>query len=127
MLSLLFGAIGLSFGLLKFISPFKDWYATQIATSGLPHSAYGTGIAGEIITGLLFLLPFTGGVNEKLKRLLLILAHVAFIVIMLSATVVHLIPDVPADALPLKIKPPIIPLLFLAVAVFNFRTIIRAR
>ena len=53
-LSIILGTISVLFGILKFVSPFKDWYAAQIETSGLPQFAYVIGIGGEIIIGLAF-------------------------------------------------------------------------
>jgi hypothetical protein len=118
-ISISLGLISLSFGILKFVNPFKDWYRVQIETSGFPASAYTLGILGEIIIGLLFLLPFIISVDNKQKRLLIILANASLILMMLVATAVHLISEVPANVLPLKIKPPMIPLMFLVIATLN--------
>ena len=117
--SISLGFISIAFGLLKFISPFKDWYAEQIKTSGLPQFMYAPGIIGEIVTGISFLFPFTGYLNEKQSRILLMFANISLIILMIAATAIHLIPDVPARVLPLKIKPPIIPLMFLVATIFN--------
>jgi hypothetical protein len=124
-ISISLGIISLSFGLLKFVNPFKDWYRVQIETSGFPASAYTLGIIGEIIIGLLFLLPFIISLDHKQKRLLLILANASLILMMLVAAVIHLISEVPANVLPLKIKPPIIPLMFLVIAIINLINILR--
>lgn len=101
-LSIFLGLVSLSFGLLKFVDPFKGWYAAQIGASGLPSSFYALGIAGEIITGLAFLVPFILSVRDKQKGFLLILANSSLIFILIAATAVHLIPEVPASVLPLK-------------------------
>jgi len=122
-LSISLGLISLTFGSLKFVSPFKDWYAKQIKASGLPHASYALGIAGEIIIGIIFLFPFTIRVSDKPKRLLLISANISFCIMMMFAIIVHLIPKVPASVLPLKIKIPFIPLLFLCIAIFNLTQI----
>ena len=122
-ISISLGVISLAFGLLKFVSPFKDWYATQIETSGLPPSTYALGIAGEIMVGIAFLFPFVITVSEKQKRFILLFANVSLGVIMIAATIVHLLPEVPASVLPLKIKPPFIPLVFLGTAIFNLTTL----
>lgn len=119
MLSLVSGVVSLVFGLLKFFSPFRDWYLAQIESSGLPQYMYAVGIAGEIITGVAFFLPFLVLMNDRSKHLLLILANCLMISIMVAATVVHLIRWVPSGVLPLKIKPPVIPIMFMAIAVFN--------
>lgn len=120
-LSISLGLMSLAFGVLKFVSPFKDWYATQIETSGLPRLAYSLGILGEILIGIAFLFPYLITVTSAKKRLLLILANSGLILMMMAATVVHVIPEVPASVLPLKIKPPIIPLIVLAIAGINLR------
>ena len=124
-ISISLGIISLVFGLLKFVSPFKDWYTAQIETSDLPHSAHALGIIGEIFIGVAFLLPFILSVTNKQKHRFLVLANVSLIFMMIAATVVHLIPEVPASVLPLKIKPPIIPLMFLAIAIFNLFNVIK--
>jgi hypothetical protein len=74
--SISLGFTSFAFGLLKFISPFKDWYAAQIETSGLPHFMYDFGIIGEVVIGVSFLLPFIGYVKDKPKRRLLIFANI---------------------------------------------------
>lgn len=124
-ISISLGIISLTFGLLKFVSPFKGWYTAQIETSGLPHSAHALGIIGEIFIGIAFLLPFLLSLTNKQKRRFLVLANVFLILMMIAATVVHLIPEVPASVLPLKIKLPIIPLMFLSIAVINLINVLR--
>ncbi len=118
-LNVLLGATILLFGLLKFFSPFRDWYKAQLETSGLPRFLYPVGIGDEIATGVAFLLPFLLSMNDKSKRSYLTLANSSIIAIMMVATFVHLVPQVPSDILPLKIKPPIVPLTFMAIAIFN--------
>jgi hypothetical protein len=122
-LSVVLGVVSLSFGILKFVNPFKYWYLTQIKTSGLPHFAYALGIAAEITIGMAFLSPFLiSNISVRQKKRLLLFANFFLIVMMLVASVVHLIPAVPADVLPLKLKPPIIPLTFAVVAFFNLNS-----
>ena len=111
------GVAMLTFGLLKLVSPFRDWYATQISASGLPASSYPFGIASEILNGALFLgawfLPTRA---RDLRRMVWRVASIWLIAIMLVAVYVHLQPAVPAAVLPLKIKPPVIPLTMLLMA-----------
>ncbi len=127
-ISVLLGIISLVFGALKFESPFKDWYSTQIETSGLSPFAYTLGIIGEIAIGSAFLFPFLfSNISVSQKKRLLIFAHIALILMMVAATIIHLIPAVPAEVLPLKIKPPVIPLMFAAVAFFNLINNIRQK
>ena len=47
------------------------------------------------------------------------------VIMMLTGVYVHLHPNVPADVLPLKIKPPYIPIFFLLVAFSNLIWTIR--
>ncbi len=47
------------------------------------------------------------------------LASAAILPMMATAVYVHLQPGVPAEVLPLKIKPPIIPVLFILLALAN--------
>lgn len=122
-LNIFLGVVILLFGLLKFFSPFRDWYLTQIDTSGLPRYTYTIGIAGEIIAGVAFLLPFLLMMDDKSKHLLLILANCLTISILAAATVVHLISTVPSGVLPLKIKHPFIPLTLMAIAIINLTMI----
>jgi hypothetical protein len=117
--SIFLGAMSLSFGALKFVDPFRGWYSVQIESSGLPGSAFSLGIISELITGIIFLLPFLFAVTDRKKFFLLTLANSSLIMVLTAATIVHLIPEVPATVLPLKIKPPIIPVMFLAIAVLN--------
>jgi hypothetical protein len=117
--SIFLGSMSLSFGALKFVDPFKAWYSVQIASSGLPNFAFSLGIASELTTGVIFLFPFLLPVGNQRRLLLLTLANSSLIVAMAAATIVHLLPEVPASVLPLKIKSPIIPLMFLTMGVLN--------
>ena len=74
-LSLFLGLMSVAFGALKFVDPFKGWYSVQIASSGLPEPAFALGIGAELLTGLLFLLPFLVALNDRKKLLLLTLAN----------------------------------------------------
>ncbi|MBS2021322.1 MAG: hypothetical protein JST92_02860 [Deltaproteobacteria bacterium] len=111
------GAAMFLFGFLKFFDPFHGWFQVQVASSGLPGPSFALGIAGEIGTGLALL-----GSSFARRRLgaahhaLSAAASGSLIVMMGVATFVHLQPAVPASVLPLGIKPPVIPLSFLALA-----------
>jgi hypothetical protein len=117
--SIFLGSMSLYFGALKFVSPFKDWYSAQIESSGLPDLALPLGIITELITGIIFLFPFLFPITDQKKLLILTLANSSLITVMSAATIVHLILEVSAGVLPLKIKFPIIPLMFLVVAILN--------
>jgi len=113
-LPLFLGILMLTFGLLKVVSPTIDgWFTVQIQQSHLPHSAIPVGKIGEIMTGLLFLLPQFRALPERWKARVVLLACSSLLLEMLVATYVHLQPGVPADVLPLGIKPPVIPLFVL--------------
>lgn len=118
-LSLFLGFMIFMFGFLKFFDPFKTWYAVQIQTSGLPEISYYSGLIGEMIIGALLI---SGPLqkNDKIKFNLLAIGSLGLITVMFVATYVHLLPQVPAEVLPMKIKPPIIPIVFLMMAAFNF-------
>ena len=113
--------LGLSifvFGVLKLVNPFKGWYSVQIRNSGMSESLYWLGIAGEIFVGILFLgsVLFGKKLSKKGFSLTITLASATAIMIMVTAINTHLNPNVPANVLPLKIKPPFIPGLFLLLA-----------
>ena len=109
-LSLLLGVLMFLFGFLKFFQPFRGWFNIQIQESHLPHQAILAGKIGEMVTGLLFLLPWLRKqLTARSKDLLLLAACVILVVQMFVAIYVHLQPQVPASVLPLGIKPPIIP------------------
>lgn len=107
------------FGIVKFVNPFKGWYSAQIMNSGINESLYWPGIIGEISVGVLFLggVLFRKKLSKKVFSLTIILASAIAIMLMVTAIRTHLHPNVPADVLPLKIKPPFIPGFFLLLAV----------
>ncbi|MFD2033567.1 hypothetical protein ACFSKL_02135 [Belliella marina] len=117
------------FGVLKFVDPFKGWYEVQITNSGLGQISYAMGILGEVAVGLTLLLCliFKQKIPVKACFLLTNISFFTIIMMMLTGVYVHLHPDVPAAVLPLKIKPPYIPLFFLALAVSNIFWSIRKR
>lgn len=106
------------FGILKFIHPFKTWYSVQISQSELGSLAYPLGIAGEIMVGLTLLicLNFKHKISTSTYKLITGISFFAIIMMMLTGIYVHLHPNVSADVLPLKIKPPYIPAFFLILA-----------
>lgn len=109
------------FGFLKFFNPFKAWYTLQISGSGLSSTSYIMGIAGELTIGivLLYCMIRWNSINLKLRTLLLAGSSIVIVVMMVTGIYVHLQPDVPADVLPLKIKPPYIPAFFMLLGVWN--------
>ena len=120
------GFLGISmfmFGVLKFVKPFKSWYSTQIMKSELPfpNLSFWSGQIGEIIVGIVLICILLSG--SKLKQNILnkifSIANVSIIMMMLVAFYVHLHPNVPSEVLPLKISPPIIPGVFMLLAIAN--------
>lgn len=109
------------FGILKFVNPFKSWYTVQVTNSGLGQVSYAMGIMGEIAVGLtLFLcLSYRQRISTKLYAVLTNVSFFTIIIMMFTGVYVHLNPNVPADVLPLKIKPPYIPVFFLLIALSN--------
>ncbi len=100
----------LLFGFLKFFQPFRGWFEIQIQQSHLPHEAILAGKLTEMLTGVLFLLPWLWrSLTAKTKDQVLLTACFILLTQMAVAIYVHLQPDVPASVLPLGIKPPVIP------------------
>ena len=113
-LSVVLGLLMLTFGCLKFMNPTIDgWFHVQIQQSHLPHSAILMGKIAEIVTGILFLIPRLWPSPAKWAGRILLMACSSLFVVMLVAVYVHLQPGVPADVLPLGIKPPVMPLFVL--------------
>ena len=98
------------FGVLKFFQPFHGWFEIQIQQSHLPHEAILAGKLTEMLTGVLFLLPWVWrSLRAKSKDQILLIACFILFTQMAVAIYVHLQPGVPASVLPLGIKPPVIP------------------
>ena len=102
------------FGFLKFFQPISGWFDVQIQQSHLPHEAILAGKLTEMLTGILFLLPWVWrSLTAKSKDQVLLIACLILFSQMAVAIYVHLQPEVPAAVLPLGIKPPIIPAIVL--------------
>jgi hypothetical protein len=98
------------FGFLKFFPPFDGWFDIQIQQSHLPHEAILAGKVGEMVTGVLFVLPWIRkSLTVKSRDSFLLMACFILTIQMAVAIYVHLQPQVPANVLPLGIKPPVIP------------------
>ena len=120
------GTVIFLFGFLKFFDPFRAWFHIQIAKSGLPPLAVPLGMTGEMCIGLSLLLA--SSFSQRIKNLftpIIASASAGLIVNMAVATYVHLQPDVPANVLPLGIKPPFIPLAFMLLAGLNLFQLLR--
>ena len=113
-LSLFLGVRMFMFGFLKFFQPFHGWFDIQIQQSHLPHEAILAGKLTEMLTGVLFLLPWLRrSLTAKSKDQILLIACLILFTQMGVAIYVHLQPEVPASVLPLGIKPPVIPVIVL--------------
>ena len=109
-LSLLLGIQMFLFGFLKFFQPFHGWFDIQIQQSHLPHEAILAGKLTEMLTGVLFLLPWAWrSLTARSKEQILLVACFILLTQMVVAIYVHLQPGVPAGVLPLGIKAPVIP------------------
>jgi hypothetical protein len=114
------------FGFLKFFEPFHTWFHIQIVKSGLLLLGIPLGIIAEISIGLSLLLA--SSFRQRIKSLftpIVALASAGLIVNMSVAIYVHLQPEVPANVLPLGIKPPFIPLVFVLLAGLNLYQLFR--
>jgi hypothetical protein len=119
-LSIVLGILMFMFGFLKFFQPFHGWFDVQIQQSHLPHEAILAGKIGEIVTGILFLLPWLpGSLTTRRKNQILLLASFVLFTQMAVAIYVHLQPGVPASVLPLGIKRPFIPVTVLLLGALN--------
>ena len=74
-LSLLLGIQMFMFGFLKFFQPIRGWFDIQIQQSHLPHEAIIAGKLTEMVTGVLFLLPWLWrSLTSKSKDQILLIA-----------------------------------------------------
>ena len=113
-LSLFLGVLMFMFGFLKFFQPFYGWFEIQIQQSHLPQESILPGKLGEMVVGCLLVLPWLRRwLTAKSRGQLLLLACLMLVVQMGTAIYVHLQPQVPANVLPLGIKPPVIPVVVL--------------
>jgi hypothetical protein len=113
-LSLFLGVLMFMFGFLKFFQPFNGWFDIQIQQSHLPHEAILAGKLTELLTGVLFILPWLRrSLTAKRRDQILLMACFILFTQMMVAIYVHLQPGVPASVLPLGIKPPVIPVVVL--------------
>jgi hypothetical protein len=116
------------FGFLKFFQPFRGCFDIQIQQSYLPHEAILMGKVSEMITGVLFLLPWVWkSLTAKSKDQLLLIACLILFTQMGVAIYVHLQPGVPASVLPLGIKPPVIPSVVILLGLLTAFAVLKER
>ncbi len=124
--SIFLGVFMFSFGFLKLFEPFRSWFDIQITKSGMPRFSIPLGKAGEMAIGLGLLSASSFGRKvPSLYSPIVFAASSALIVNMGVATYVHLRPEVPANVLPLGIKPPFIPLFVMFLAAVNLYQLYR--
>jgi hypothetical protein len=124
--SIFLGLFMFVFGFLKLFEPFHTWFDIQITKSGLPRFSIPLGKAGEMGIGLGLL--SASCFRQKIPNLynpIVFAASAGLIVNMGIATYVHLQPEVPANVLPLGIKPPFIPLFVMFLAAANLYQLYR--
>ena len=119
--SWILGVFMFLFGSLKLINPFNAWFHIQLITSGIGDFAFPFGVGAEIITGLILLvtLIYKGKIIPRWFFTFIISGSGLVVATMITAIYVHLQPNVPANVLPLGIKPPVIPLAVLILAATN--------
>jgi uncharacterized membrane protein len=119
-LSLVLGVQMFLFGFLKFFQPFDGWFDVQIQQSHLPHEAILAGKVTELLTGVLFLLPWLWrSLSARRKEEVVLIACLILFTQMGVAIYVHLQPGVPASVLPLGIKTPYIPVTVLVLGLLD--------
>ncbi len=124
--SMFLGVFMFLFGFLKLFEPFRTWFDIQIGKSGLPRFSIPLGKAGEMSIGLA--LFSASCFRKKIPNLyspIVFAASAGLVVNMGIATYVHLQPEVPANVLPLGIKPPFIPLFVMFLAIVNLYQLYR--
>ena len=127
-IALVLGVTMFMFGFLKFFEPFHSWFQVQITNSHLPGPSFAMGIAGELSIGIAFIASFAARARlGRYRQKLVVATCLGLIVNMCVAIYVHLQPNVPAGVLPLGIKPPFIPLSFLALAVWELVLVTRSQ
>ncbi|MBK0377854.1 hypothetical protein [Mucilaginibacter segetis] len=119
--SLLLGSFIFAFGALKLVDPFGSWFHIQLINSGLGDFMFPFGVGTEITTGLILLGALIIKSKIFYRRFLafIIAGSVLVVFTMITAIYVHLQPNVPANVLPLGIKPPVIPVTVLILAAVN--------
>ncbi|WP_039985452.1 membrane protein [Vibrio owensii] len=119
----LLGAFMVMAGTVKFFDPFTTMFAKQIALSELPFPTLSRwmGQLGEIFAGLLLLAVMIGNkaLAAPIKDKAMQLSALLTTAIMIVAVYVHLLPNVPAEVLPLQSKPPVMTLIILGLAWLN--------
>jgi hypothetical protein len=119
-IALVLGVTMFTFGFLKLFEPIHTWFHVQVTNSHLPPGSFAMGIASELAIGTSFVVSVLARAQlGRFRRGLVVATCLGLILNMCVAVYVHLQPNVPAGVLPLGIKPPVIPLFVLALAVWE--------
>jgi len=91
------------------------------SASELPSFFYPLGIAMEIAIGSALLMTLIQGqkMTRKMQHNIISATSVALITMMTVAFYVHFHPDIPGEVLPMQIKPPVVPGMFMLFAIVN--------
>ena len=118
------GFLMLMAGSAKFTEPFNFFIYKQLSLSGFPFPEIMQYVVkmSEVGLGLALLyITFMGGrLSAGLRNKIFNLCHLTVAIMMIVAIYVHLHPNVPAEILPMEIKPPFMPIFFLLIISANF-------
>ena len=110
-------------GLAKFTEPFKTFIYKHLDIIGFPFPDLMQYIVkfSEIGIGLVLIyLAFKGNtLSSSLRNKIFYLGNLSIIAMMIVAVYTHLHPDVPAEVLPMEFKPPIMPIGYILLVIYN--------
>ncbi len=107
----------------KFFNPFKTFFLVQFEKSELPfpEMANWMGQFNEIAVGLVLIsfVVFPDKWHSKLRLPVFYIANSVLAFILLVSVYVHMHPAVPAEVLPMAIKPPVLSIVMLLMVAGN--------
>ena len=110
-------------GLGKFTEPFKTFIYKQLLLSGMPFPEILQHVVklSEIGIGLILIyIAFSGNkLSTAFRNKIFYLGNGIIMIMMIVAIYVHLHPNVPAEILPLGIKPPAMAVVYILLVVLN--------
>ena len=111
-------------GLAKFTEPFKTFIYNHLTGIGFPFADQMQHVVkfSEVGIGILMLyLAFKGNkLSTSLRNKLFNFGNLTIVIMMIVAVYTHLHPNVPAEVLPMEFKPPIMPIGYILLVVYNF-------
>ena len=129
--SALLGCFFLMSGLAKFFEPFHNQFLQQIVYSGLAYPAAVNFVRhyGELLAGGLFIgfLCCERRVSEVVGNYILFVASGVATLVLSIDVYIHVVPQVPAELLPLHCKPPLLPLSVLSLVMINIFVYVNTR